>query len=281
MIPDQSENVGLLGKRGIKCLAVATVFLFLGRALQHFFQDVPYRIFFWDQNLIPLEGEAWDEWANHRFSEAVVEGIGVGIAWFFLLGILVCLLRKRIPGIILKVVMWTASMILLLISLLYFKDHFFRIAQLIEYTLQWTTPLLFLFAFVGKHPSRTVFLAKVAIALTFLGHGMYALGIYPVPVHFIDMTMGILGVGEQDAKLFLTIAGIMDILVAIGLFIPGKWSRAALLYAFLWGMLTAFARLAHVSMDGFYTEAIVNGLPGTLYRFPHGLVPLALLFKKK
>ena len=67
-----------------------------------------------------------------------------------------------------------------------------------------------------------ILIMKVAIAVTFISHGLYALNYYPRPGHFTEMVMDILGVKEATAILFLNVAGILDFVIAVGIFIKGK-----------------------------------------------------------
>ena len=52
---------------------------------------------------------------------------------------------------------------------------------------------------------QLVFGLKVAIALTFTCHGLYAVGYYPRPGKFIQMTMTILGTNKEASVIFLNI----------------------------------------------------------------------------
>lgn len=167
---------------------------------------------------------------------------------------------------------------LLFLSFLYWKEHFFIIAQFIEYTLQWTTPLFLLYFIKHKEASPTiVLLLKIAVALTFIGHGLYALGLFfPVPGNFTVMTVQILGVGQEQALQFLFWAGVLDMIVGVGVFLPHKWSKWIILYAVLWGLATTAARIwAHFYIDNL-EFVFWRWVPETLFRFPHFLMPFLL-----
>ena len=118
---------------------------------------------------------------------------------------------------------------------------------------------------------------KIAIALTFTCHGLYAAGYYPRPGQFVDMTINILHTSEKNAILFLNIAGLLDFAISILIFIP-KFSRMALIYAVVWGGLTALARL----VANFYWENLEHTFGfwfwEMLYRAPHALIPLLTLY---
>lgn len=151
-----------------------------------------------------------------------------------------------------------------------------ELAQLIEHTLQWTTPL-WLWLVLRRPALPAVGIGmKLAIALTFTGHGLYALGWpYGRPGHFIAMTQEILGLPEAGVRWYLTTAGILDLIVSVGIFFP-RLARPLLLYAAVWGLLTALARpLAYVTLEHLGPD-LHRWVPEMLFRLPHSLVPLAL-----
>ncbi|MEO1448216.1 MAG: hypothetical protein AAFV07_01745, partial [Bacteroidota bacterium] len=123
--------------------------------------------------------------------------------------------------------------------------------------------------------------SKIAIALTFTGHGLYALGLpYATPSGFFVMTQEILGLTAAQAQIFLQIAGGLDLIVLVALFIP-PLARSALFYATFWGLVTAFARsLAFVDWEASWLENL-RWLSETIVRLSHGLIPLALWFALK
>lgn len=116
---------------------------------------------------------------------------------------------------------------------------------------------------------------KITIALTFTCHGLYAVGYYPRPFNFVDMSMNSLGISESNAIQYLNVVGFLDFIIAIGLFLPWKISRFALGYAILWGTLTTSARLvSYLEIDQFATLLHQWGFEA-LYRLPHFLIPCA------
>ena len=124
---------------------------------------------------------------------------------------------------------------------------------------------------------RLVLYLKIAIAFTFTAHGLYAVGYYPQPGVFVDMLINILHVSEATAKDFLIVAGVLDFAIAIGIFIP-RIAKYFLLYAALWGGLTALARVWANFYWAFALSSLHQNLYETLYRLPHMLIPLALVF---
>ena len=84
---------------------------------------------------------------------------------------------------------------------------------------------------VAKTPGR------IGIFGTFLGHGIFALQLKP---RFVEMLTAFIGVTGNLANNLMYLIGIIDIIVAIfALFYP---FRLILIYASIWGFLTALAR---------------------------------------
>jgi hypothetical protein len=76
--------------------------------------------------------------------------------------------------------------------------------------------------------------------------------------------------------MFLKVIGIFDIVIGILV-----WTKAgsipSLVYATLWGTGTALARvLGNVRLESLASD-LFQWLPETIYRLPHGLLPLAAL----
>jgi hypothetical protein len=152
----------------------------------------------------------------------------------------------------------------------------YKLGQFIEYSIQFTSPFLLLSFIKYKWIQQNLlFILKLLIALTFVGHGLYAIGYYPVPGYFVDMVIRIFKCSESFARTFLTIAGILDMILAIGLFLPNKSIvKYCLIWAVIWGFSTAIARV----VGNFYSDFIMRSLHQTIYemayRLPHGLLPV-------
>lgn len=260
--------------RSVLLLRVAVVAVFLGRAAEHYWSGGPYRALFWDEEWWGRGVADWSALSEGWLGDGVINGITLGIALLFLVCALAAVRVGRDSSYA-KAVLWLGAGALLLLSLVLFKDKFYQIPQLMEYSLQWSSPLLLLL-FLADNP-RVWLWARWAVAFTFVGHGVYALGWLPVPVHFMEMSMGILGLDEDAARLFLRVAGLLDMWVAVSMFLPGRWRRSGLVYAVLWGGLTALARVVYDFQWELPWQSLAQGLPGTVYRFPHALVPLWLL----
>lgn len=267
-------------------LKICIAFIFLGRAYQFLFIDAPLRALFWDESLLSpiVEGifnTPWNEYASSlKVTQAIqyfIKAIGV---IFALAGIAVFFLRKNSP-IILNALMWVAWAGLLLLAISIFKSKNYLFLEFLELSLQLATPALLILYVTQKINYQKLILGlKIAVAATFLPHGLFAMGVPFIPGHFIDMTISILGCTQSQAELFLLIAGILDAVVAIGIFIP-KIERYCLLYAVFWGLTTAFARIwAGFNVD-FIALSLHLNLNQTVYRLVHGIVPLIIYLSSR
>lgn len=278
-------------------LQIATIALLLGRGWQFIFKSTPFNSFFFHpfimnpvvENIYQtdwkdyLTNPKWGDYYDHFFN-------GVGI--YLWLSILLVLFIQRIPRWLSAIHLWSLSFILIFLSFCYFMDKGFQIGQFIEHALQFLCPLfLYYFALVplslpegeehiDSSPSgrlRGVFFLKIATALTFIGHGLYAIGYHPRPGKFIDMMIKGFGTTEDQSVLLLNIVGYLDIIAALALFSSWKKiQKIALVYIIIWGFLTALARVySNVNWSmGWYS--IKQWLPEFLMRFPHFLLPAVL-----
>lgn len=261
--------------RALVCLT------FLGRAWQHLRWDAPFRGLLWKQGWLEpivtgLFNIPWREWVS---DPAVDTGIQTTIRLFGVFYV-ICAVVTLIVRKDQKWAHWllgAGSVALCFLGFLYFLEKGFRIGQWVEYSLQFGSPLMLVFSIKGGlNQPRLQLAIKIAIALTFIGHGLYAAGIYPMPGHFVTMLMNGLGVGENAARGLLVWAGYLDFVAATALFIP-KLEKPALYYMVFWGFVTAAARLVSY-YDG---TNIIGWLDGWLYqciyRLVHGGIPLILL----
>ena len=262
---------------------IAVVLLFLGRAWQHWFYDAPYRELLWDQqrmqpfieNWLNIE---WSEWVTNPVYDSALASFINGMAIFYLICACCVLLYEWIPKIS-KVLLWAGAISLFFLAGLYFKSKSFQFGQFIEYALQFSSPVLFLVLARQKSLSeKWVFALKVAIALTFVGHGLYAVNFHPRPANFLVMCINILNITESQAAVFLNIAGTLDFIIALAIFLPfRKVVFTALAYATFWGFATAIARpWAYFYVD-FWQDSLHRWLFEAAYRVIHGVGPLVLL----
>jgi hypothetical protein len=266
-------------------LKFLTISVFLGRAWQHIFLDIPLRELLWreewmSQPVKTVLGMEWEDFISSMVIDEWIVRLTVFAGIFYLLCALASFFlnenRKWLSRIII-----VGSISLVLLSLLYWLEKFQSIGQFIEYSLQIGTPIFLIWAILWN--TKHLMLAmKIAISLTFIGHGLYALGFYPVPAHFVQMTIDGFGMDETRAVSFLHIIGIIDLIVAILIFIPVKWiSQTALLYCIIWGSMTAFARIVGNFDMNIPMESCYQWLHEVIYRLPHGGVPLIVFLYYK
>lgn len=264
-------------------LQAATVSVFAGRAYQHLFWEAPFREFLWDpfwmsgfvENIL---GMSWEEYATHPLGDVWVQRLIFADGIFYAICTLTALFIRRLPGMA-RVLMWAGAVNLVLLAFLYQKDHFYHVGQFFEYTLQFSSPVFLVIALKQNAISRRlVFWMKVAVALTFTCHGLYALGYYPRPGSFFVMIHHIFDLGQPGMIHFLNTAGVLDLLVAVSIFIPWNGGRWVLTYAAGWGLATSLARI----FGNFYWEFPLESLHQWTYeavsRLPHFLIPLALFW---
>jgi len=263
-------------------LQIATVAVFLGRAWQHLYWDAPYRSLLWDEDLMKgivnaLWGMPWDEYITSAEVDQWIQRCIRATGWFYLFCALVAGLASRVHHHVLKLLPVGACFLILLAGL-YTKEKFYVIGQFLEYSLQFSTPILFYLLIKQKQPGlRWIWAIRVLTALTFTCHGLYALNIYPRPGLFVEMTISILGVGEESAIYFLNIAGILDFIVSAAILVlPQRWLKPALIYIIFWGFATSIARVwAHFHF-AYVDESLLQWLHEMVFRFPHFLLPLVV-----
>lgn len=261
------------------CFLFAALAVFLGRGYQHLFWDAPYRALFWDENwmkgIVELcTSYSWEQFITSMDMDDRVQGsIRFSGALYLICGICVLLVSKvkwlRFP------IYFGVGMLIILASL-YMKEKFFHVGQFFEYSLQFMSPL-FLIWYLQKGITPRLFLAlKITIALTFTCHGLYAIGYYPRPGNFVDMTINILRFSESNAIQYLNVVGLLDFILAVCIFLPWRISKFAIGYAILWGTLTTSARLvAYLELADFFPLLHQWGFEA-LYRLPHLLIPVVV-----
>jgi len=264
-------------------LRLATFLLFAGRAWQHLFWDAPFRTLLWDQEVMEnlvlfLRGGTWQEYvtsaATDRFIAYIIIGFGV---FYAVMAILTLFLRGK------HLVRFTwlyiiSSVALVFLAFLYSKEKFFHLGQFFEYAIQFMLPLFFCYGLTQRIELKKLLLVmKIAIAFTFTAHGLYAIGYYPQPGVFVDMLINSLHFSESTAHSFLMVAGVLDFVIAVAIFLP-RIAKYFLVYAAIWGGLTALARTWANFYWDFPLDSLHQNLYGTVYRLPHMLIPLAALF---
>jgi len=262
-------------------LLVACLTLLLGRAYQHIFFEAPYRAFFLDEDYFRWAIEwftdsTWQEYVISLKASNNIVIFGRVVAVFYMLAALSLLLLRTTWWKISAALLIAASCLLLFMGVCYYLDKGFVLGQLLEYTAQISTPLFLLAYQRNWQPRWFPWLLRFAIAFTFIGHGLYALGFYPIPGHFVHMVITNLGITNAEAIGLLQFAGWMDMVVAVGIFLP-YLARPLLLYAGAWGFLTALARPTTYIVASLLWLSMHQILFEFFIRTPHFLLPLAAL----
>ncbi len=271
----------MMSKKSIVFLLKLTCFcVFIGRAYEHLFWDAPFRSLLWDQKLLSpiVEGvfnTSWRDYVTSSAADSIIQNIMKINGAFYAICAIVSLLIKENSKKIFKVILFTGGVFLFLLALMLTKSKFYHISMFFEHSIQFGAPFVLLYLFKEKQDvAKLIMPLKVITALAFISHGVYAIGtVYPLPGNFVTMTLNILPITENLAKSLLYIAGILDFVVAILIFIP-KISRAALIYAAFWGIVTAFARVVNGLTYDMSFLSLHQYLFATMYRIPHGLIPL-------
>ena len=260
-------------------LLLATVAIFAGRGYGYLFFDAPLRVLLWDEALMTPFVERvlgmtwWDYAGNLRITAGFQTAIKtIGTYYMVCAGLAVAFYLRGWRW--LRWPLLFGALLLLGHAFLEAKDRFYHLAQFFEFGIQVGTPVLFVGALAGWWgEARLLSLAKVLIAVTFSAHGLYALGVYPVPAHFVDMSIRGLGMSEAVARRFLTVAGVLDLVLAVAIFVP-RLARPALVYATFWGFTTAAARVwVGFSID-YPWASLHQSAYATVFRLGHGLLPL-------
>ena len=262
-------------------IALSFGLFFMGRGMQHFFFETPYRFFFWSRSLLetPVKNILGLEWNTYMtdtsidlFWTHVVQAVGL---FYFALGVSVLTIFRHT-----KTFRWCSKLgFILFLPYVYlsFLGYSVHLLQVLEFALQ-LAPVLLIAFFHRLSKVRTLGILRFCISVTFAAHGLYAMGVFPVPHSFVQMTNASLGLNNAGASTFLHIAGILDLVLALGIWLPFRSVRiGSLMYALLWGFATAFARL----YANIYAFDFWNGVFQWWYEFlvrcPHFLIPLLVL----
>lgn len=271
----------LLSKRLFLILQIAAIGVFLGRAWQHLFWDAPFRTLLWDEQWMKgiVEGLFQMNWQDYVRSPQVDQGIQNSIR-IFGIGYLVCALAALLINYLKKwayPILYLGSFGLLFLAFLEWKEKFYYLGQFLEYSLQFSTPVFLILLHKSQKISQQLIVwMKLAAAITFLSHGLFAIGFYPLPGHFVEMVMNIMGVGQEVAVEVLKVAGILDFIAAVLIFFPKRIALPALVYMVIWGFGTTIARTWGYFHFENISAILHQWFHQSLFRVPHFLVPLLI-----
>lgn len=271
----------MMSKKNIVFLLKLSCFcVFIGRAYEHLFWDAPFRSLLWDQKLLSpiVEGifnTSWRDYVTSSTADNVIQNLMKINGAFYAICAIVSLFINAHSKKIFKIILFAGGVLLFLLALLLTKSKFYHISMFFEHSIQFGAPFVLLYLFKEKqNVAKLIMPLKVITALAFISHGVYALGtVYPLPANFVTMTLNILPVSENSAKSLLYVAGLLDFVAAVLIFVP-KVSRIALLYAAFWGIVTALARILSGLTYDVSLLTLHQYLFATVYRIPHGLIPL-------
>ena len=240
----------------------------------------------WDS---PIRGLIWKEdwwsgiierWTNSSWSEFAIQSDGWITVLLTGIGIALMLLSlvPWLPGFrYLRWLLWPATFLLLLDSFAFWVGHNYELGSALEHTLQIMTPLGLFFA-GSRQVSEMMWnrCIMIAAALTFCGHGLYAIGWHTVPLVYQTMTMKILRGSQETALVFLKTVGWLDLVAALCL-VPKVTRKWALFYMVLWGGATALARtISHFGITQ-PRSGLDPWLAETLVRSSHWVLPFLVL----
>ena len=260
-------------------LRISVACCFFGWAWQHIYWDAPYREILWNQNfmggLIKSWGVDWQHYVGNEDTDGIIQQLIRRLGWLYIgFGILALTVKRNSTGQMIGLAI--GSLMLCLLSYCLYLDKMRYLAQFIEHGGQFLCPIILILAIqLGLRHRATISLAVVAFIMVFAGHGLFAVGAYPVPANFVEMTINVLHVNEETAKLIIATAGTMDFVVCLAFFIP-YFRKPALIYAAVWGMLTAMARPWSGMSVNYEWWGADQYLHLMIYRMPHAVIPLFL-----
>ncbi|MEM7477301.1 MAG: hypothetical protein AAF483_20135 [Planctomycetota bacterium] len=259
-------------------LRASTFMCFAGWTWTHLYWEGPYTSLLWHEGTFELAeswGVSWEEYVGTGANDGIVQKWIGRIGWLYLLcTILTLTVRKN--SRFQKAALLGGSLLLVVLSYAKYVGAQQQLPMFIEHGGQILTPVILVLALsYGPRHRATVITAIVAFIMTFAGHGSFAIGLWPTPANFYGMTRVVLGVEYETANLILRIAGVLDFVVCVAIFVP-YIKQAAAIYSAAWGFLTAIARpvagmstsLLYFGADQFLHEAVLRG--------PHFLIPTYL-----
>ena len=270
---------GEMRERGLLwVLRMGTFLCFAGWAWMHLYWEGPYGVLFWQEDSFAMAeemGVGWDEYVGTGANDGWIQKWISAIGWLYpVFAILALTVRKK--SWVQMAGLGIGCAFLCLLFYAKFLKSGRQLPMFVEHGGQMLMPLILISALaLGLHHRWTIGLAVAAFVMTFLGHGAYALNWWPTPGRFYGMMTLTLGVEYETAQVLVRLAGILDLVACVGLFVP--WLRTlSLLYGIGWGLLTAVARpWAGMSTDLNYWGAD-QWIHEAVLRAPHFMIPLFL-----
>lgn len=277
-LPASDGKIKQLDRILIWVIRLGAFLCFAGWTWVHYYWEGPYGILVWQDSTYELAGRfgfSWDDFVGSGADDGVVQKWLARVVWLYL-ACTILTLTVRARSWLQMTALFGGSGLLVVLSYAKYVAAQRQLPMFVEHGGQMLMPVLLVLALsMGARHRTTAVTAMVAFVMTFAGHGCYALDIWPTPGTFYGTTCVILQVEYETAQTLLRIAGVLDFLVCIGIFIR-PLRRSCALYATVWGFLTAIARpvagmswsLNYWGGDQFLHEAVL--------RAPHFLIPLYL-----
>ena len=259
-------------------LRLSACLCFAGWAWGHLYWEGPYGALLWDDSTYELAehfGVTWDEFAGTGANDGLVQQWLGRVGWIYASFAALAISARRHSWFQMAALA-CGSLLLTFLAYAQYVGSQYQPPMLIEHAGQILAPILLVLALrAGVRSRATVWLAVVAIIGTFLGHGLYALSVWPTPSTFHAMTAVISGWEHETVVWFLLVAGALDLAVCVGILVP-LTRRTCAAWAATWGLLTAAARpVAGMSWNLNYWAAD-QFLHESVLRAPHFLIPLYL-----
>lgn len=260
------------------CLRIGNFFCFAGWAWGHLYWEPSYASILWSEasfEWFQQFGYSWEEFTGTGANDGLIQKCIQWIGWICVANAVLSFTARRNSWIQLCL-LTSGSLFMLAIAVAKYIRSGFELPMLIEQGGQILSPILLVMALsIGVRNRITTMTAIIAVMMTFGGHGLYAVGLWPTPATFVGMTRVVIGWDYDSSKLFLLVAGVLDFIVCFGVLIPFL-RRSSALYAMIWGIVTAAARpVAGMSWELNYWGAD-QFLHESAYRSPHFFIPLFL-----
>lgn len=251
----------------------ATGLLFLGKTLQGAWSVSPVVEFLGYESVMHHVVSPWMSWESYAIE--VYPGFSESIALIW------TLIYATAFGAVLASRRWLNLILpgIVLLCLDVFMGacgQYHWLPAIFEKTLMWSTPICYLSVAYNDKRRIWIPLARYAIMLVFLVHGLYAINVFPRPGYWVEMIGQTTGIPMELADQFICIIGLLDILAAGLLLLRLNVPRMVWFYLIGWGSLTALGRLSGYVQSSDWSDLLINWSYETLIRVPHGLVPLAL-----
>ncbi|MEO1436775.1 MAG: hypothetical protein AAFV80_14650, partial [Bacteroidota bacterium] len=236
-------ELGLLPKR---LLQINATLLCIGLVGLFAIGHSPFRSILWDESIWKglvesIFGISWSDYVTGTFPIQLTRLFEIVSILFLAFGGWCCWSKPSNWG---RRFLWVSAWLILILALWNWRSQAWRFPQLLEHGARVGSLFLIVGVFYEQWSrSRVIRFSEILVAATFVGHGLFALGWWPRPGHFVDMTIVLMQVSEDQAILFLQLVGWLDLITAVMILFRLPGSGLALWYMVFWGFATALARV--------------------------------------